>query len=355
MILALTKTKTAVLMLILASISMPSIAQPLPKDGDLDMCNRMGKLDANYAAELLHWSHASLDFDQLEHNLECLMKENVHFPEGDPGTESVSRFYLKLFIPGEPDINKKKLDYWRAAKPDSEYVDYAQLMYNFIEAWTFRGNRYSHETEQIRFELFHSALEDARDEFLKPDSAMYDTAVSAEGLLRVLLHLEGITQYSYDHYKRSIEKWPSHTSMYVAMANLLEPRWGGSFDTQEYAISSMADEQPRNLSGSLYAKIYHRVHTGFHTRPSKSSASWDKLKASLFAWHKLQPELYWPTGKNGSDRVSVIAASYACAYGDADFYDKYRRSQMDWLFNQNSVLTGTDWASCEQWRDSLKE
>jgi len=351
--LVLTKSKFTVLMLLVAPISMPINAQTIFKSDDLDMCKQIEYLDVNFAAERLRWSHDSLEYDQLEHNLECLMENNVHFPEGDPGTESVSKFYLKLFNVSEPEINKKKLNYWLFAKPDSEYAQFAQLMFNYIEAWTFRGNRYSSKTEKIRLDLFNSALEDTRNELLNPDSAMSETAVSADLLLRVSLQLEGITQDSFDYYKNSIEKWPGHTSLSVAMANHLEPRWGGNFKSQEYAISSMAEDQPRNFEGSLYAKIYHRVHTGFHTYPPKTSASWEKLKDSLYSWHKLQPELYWQTGKNGSERVSVIAASYACVYGDADFYDKYRKPQLDWLLNQNSVLTGTDWASCEQWRDSL--
>jgi len=276
---------------------------------------------------------------QLEKDLACLMDESYKFNSGEAGSSIVASFYANIYKAYDRDAIVRGLKAWGEHSPESEFYKFHLLRESYVQAWEYRGNKWSKDTPRESFEKFHNALTDTQNKLLDPNGALNGTAVSAELLLMVSLDMQQPLHDPLEIYQASASRWPAHYRFHGRALSRMVPRWGGSWELVDMVIASVTDYYQPQLGQAMYAMLYEDLHYSFKFDPRETSVKWDKLKPALIDW----------VNHEVNHNTKIITASYACLYNDMALYEMYRPADLAHyhMLVPDRWVKGTNWHICE--------
>ena len=246
-----------------------------------------------------------------------------------------------MHAPGANEQDKSRIDKWKKAVVGSSFAEFAELRFSYSQAWNARGTKYANETREDQFKRFKEKLLETEKMILSKENKLKETPISYNLLMAVALDTNGTQTTAMDAFNYGVTNWPTYYDFYEVLLTRLVPKWGGSWEDVDGFINYWATNLKSTEANSIYARFYYNVHTHNRIDPRGTLVEWQKLKDSLTSLYDKYP----------TQEHFEIAASYACIYGDKDFYSN--------VVAKNNVTTSTFWISgsskenCDKYFNSM--
>ena len=238
------------------------------------------------------------------------MNTHTRFLSGKSGAIAVYWFFrLEMPGPGSDEDDSIRISKWTEAIPDSDYAKFGALRLMYAEAWNARGSKYASDTNESQFRRFYDRLLETESEILSRESRILDTPIAQNLLLAVILDSPAPQSDASEVFASAVQKWPEYYDFYEIVITRLVPKWGGSWEAVDGFIRFWSKAREETEGDSLYARLYYFVHSR-RNEISDTRVDWPTLRSSL----KTLVDKY-PATEHWN-----VAASYACRYGDKDFY-----------------------------------
>lgn len=211
-----------------------------------------------------------------------------------------------------------KVQLLKKAHPSAAYPLLAEAQYWNEYAWNARGNGFASSVTPANMKLFKQRLAIAEKILMDNKAAVstlpdwYALMISVQSLLdrpvaqRDEIFLEGATRFK------------TFLPLYIAQRNLLEPKWGGSWEDVDKFIQWAVTNTNDTEGESMYARLYYGVHDNLqedHDFFSETRVDWEQLKKGYEDLIQL----------NAKSRYLLNEfASMACEANDAETYRALR-------------------------------
>ena len=136
---------------------------------------------------------------------------------------------------------RKILDAWKKQSPDSAFAYTASGLNYYVQASKARGSKYANETAASQFEAMRALTRKARED-LERAVAIDPRMTPAYATMVDIGSMEGDLAYSEEAGRRGLAVDPANYSIYVALLEKAEPKWGGSLK----AMRQIADEAKKH-------------------------------------------------------------------------------------------------------------
>jgi len=313
------------------------------------------KLQAEECSSILiDWSNYDKTLDSLSSNyksenflavdsaIDCLMTSKNTFVSGKPGAVATYWFFRnEMHAPGANAEDVKRIEKWKSAVKGSEYANFAELRLMYSQAWNARGTKYAGETSADQFKRFKEKLLLTEKAILSDKNKLKDTPISYNLLMAVALDTNETKTSPTEIFEGGVSNWPNYYDFYEVLLTRLVPKWGGSWEKVDGFINHWDKKLQIEEGSSLYSRLYYNVHKHNQVNPHHTKAEWDKLKPSLIALYTNYPD----------QSHYEIATSYACYFGDNDFYKKLIKEHK--VQNSSHWLAGATIDACNKYLSTL--
>lgn len=141
----------------------------------------------------------------------------------------------------ESTETRKILDAWKHRSPHSAFAYTASGLSYFEQASKARGSKYADETSTSQFEAMRALTHKARKD-LEQAVAIDPRMTPAYATMVDIGSMEGDLAYAEEAGRRGLAVDPANYSIYVALLEKAEPKWGGSLK----AMRQIADEAKKH-------------------------------------------------------------------------------------------------------------
>lgn len=191
--------------------------------------------------------------------------------------------------PKMAENQRKFLEDWVAARPQSLTARIAQAEFYTDYAWMARGGGWANQVTEEGWKLFGerltkaaNILKDARSLGVKDPHywRVYQTIALGIGESKPLME---------EIYKQGIALEPQYWSLYLGRATSLLPRWYGEPGELE-AFAEAATKVPGGLGPEAYARIVMEMDSYYRLLFSETKLQWPKAKEGFEAMLKNYPQ-----------------------------------------------------------------
>ena len=192
---------------------------------------------------------------------------------------------------------------WRAAVPDSAFlqlIDAAQLQRQAREA---RGEGYASTVSRESWEIFREKHQAARDTLLAAPASIRATAAWHYLMLRTDLDLGGVKEAA-STYTAAASRWPREIDFHSQVAGHLQPKWGGKWELLEDFVVHVNQSLEAQEGDATYARLHVDIEVA--NGEAAPTMQWERMKQGFEDWITRYPHP-WPRN---------LYASHACRAGD---------------------------------------
>ena len=206
-----------------------------------------------------------------------------------------------------------KLKAWSKLYPRSLIVPLARTHYAVNRAWFYRGHAYSSNVNPEAWPLFERYINEA-DATVKAsagtrfkDPAWYEEAVS----IAVVAGWSASNRNTL--YADMIQRAPTYAPAFAEAAAMLEPQWGGDYQTIDALIKSAQKTMSEKDGLEFYARVYW-MYLGDNI-PKEVATNWPMIRQGLDNMVERYPE-----------RINIDgAAQLACKFNDKEYFNTMAR------------------------------
>lgn len=248
-------------------------------------------------------------FEQLDTALDCLMRRPRPFASGHSGSAVVYHFYRRQMSgPRVTPADIARVGRWGQRQPVSMFAEMAALRLRYAFAWKARGGAYASKVQQDNWKTFHQGLLDTEQALYRASPELRDTPIWHQLLLAVAGDTRTVNTDMDKVFEQGVKRWPTYYDFHEVRLSRLVPRWGGSWETVDRFILHFAGQRPEAERDAVYARLYASVMQGA-SHPAETRLDWPRMKRGLefLVAHHADPT------------HATLAASFACAYRDADY------------------------------------
>jgi len=280
--------------------------------------------------------YQTASYTKLEDALGCLMRTSHKFSTGQPGSSAVYWMFRRLMpAPGMDARQPELVSAWRKAFPNSTMVEFAELRLRYAHAWNTRGGEVAGMTAESAMRSFRQQMVDAEVAMSRASEELKQTPIWHNLLLAIVQDLPDGRLRTADVFREAVSRWPAYYDFYDVAITRFVPRWGGSWALVDAFINNVASQMLSSESDSMYARLYAGVLLA-GTQPDETMLRWDRMKESLDALNSRFPD---PGFGN-------LAASLACHYNDAEYFNIALRRTRDFQLDASYWLRGADIRGC---------
>jgi hypothetical protein len=272
--------------------------------------------------------------------LEAALVENQRstriFDSGRPvaiAGQAVFEWFFRRGVASE--VHERRIARWKAAVPESVFLEGARAIVLTGEAWNTRGEGYANSVSAESWALFHKRLKEAERVLQEAPAAFKGMPLWHVILLDVKLPagVEGEVQRVFEE---AVKRWPDYYPFYEDRASYLVPKWGGSWR----ALEAFADQWTRRRTDGqgLYTRIYLWIKDG--QAIGETGMNWPRMKQGFRELIAAHP---------GHAYLTNYFASFSCALRDRPAYlEAMKRIDAETL-RPKFWLKGNSHEACARW------
>lgn len=301
-------------------------------------CPGVDYLDQDETILRLRAMYREERFAELDAILGCLMRDDRDFSTGKPAVAAVYQvFRRQMPAPGVALEEIGRVQRWaQQQQPPSVFAEFAALRLRYSFAWNARGGAVASKVSDGGWTSFRDGLGETEKALGRASAELRGTPIWHQLLLAVAGDGPDVDADMNAVFESAVKRWPRHYDFHEVRLTRLVPRWGGSWQQVDAFIRHWSTQQQGPESDAVYARLYASFLVPMKTDPRETLLQWPRMKRGLEALVARYPD---PTHRN-------LAASFACAYQDAAFFQaSLQRIPQDQL-RPAAWLRGTDPHSC---------
>lgn len=273
-------------------------------------CDHANLADQETTIASLRHLYREESFAQLDETMACLVREPRPLASGHSGSAIVYQFYRRqMTAPGVTPADIARVERWaRHGAQPSMFAELAALRLRYIFAWKARGGSAASNVQEENWSRFHKGLLDLEEALYRASPELRDTPMWHH----LLLAVAGDTRTRRGDidavFAKSVKRWPDYYGFHEVRLARMVPRWGGSWQQVNAFIEEHAGRREGAERDAVYARLYTAVMP-FAGHPAETGLDWPRLQRGLETLVSRYPD----------PAHDVLAASYACAYQDAEY------------------------------------
>lgn len=179
---------------------------------------------------------------------------------------------------------------WQRQMPESLTARFVEGLLEHEMAWVVRRSRPASNMSGEEYSTFEDQEAKAEKIFLELDTKGFADPHLYTALLYVGRSLDRSPDILNGYLKKGIAIDPTYESIYIAMANVLLPRWGGSEkELHDFAVWA-SDSTKKALGDIIYVRLAYvaRLTSGDRLK-TRYNFSWERINRGFLDLHERFP------------------------------------------------------------------
>jgi len=198
---------------------------------------------------------------------------------------------------------------WRLHSPSSVGLAMAEATYWQMYAWDARGRGYARTVSEEGWQLFKERNIKARDALERVPRDQIKCGAWYALRIRVGRHTGEPTSKVWTVFEEGTKRFPRYHSIYFSAAEMLLPKWGGSFEEFERFARRSAEQTAAYEGEGMYARLFWIFDDADELDPKK--VNWKRVLKGYADLNSRFPNSWWNANRH---------ASAACRAHDRDTY-----------------------------------
>lgn len=185
----------------------------------------------------------------------------------------------------------------------------AEATYWQMYAWDARGRGYARTVSEEGWQLFKERNIKARDALERVPRDQIKCGAWYALRIRVGRHTGEPTSKLWTVFEEGTKRFPRYHSIYFSAAEMLLPKWGGSFEEFERFARRSAEQTAAYEGEGMYARLFWIFDDADELDPKK--VNWKRVLKGYADLNSRFPNSWWNANRH---------ASAACRAHDRDTY-----------------------------------